>query len=49
MEEDVPFRGLFWESSELKTKFILFTIELGPGQDAPTDGEAVFPIADMEG
>lgn len=27
----------------------LFTIELGLGQDAPTDGEPIFPIADMEG
>lgn len=35
--------------AELKTKVLLFTIELGLGQDAPTDGESVFPIADMEG
>lgn len=34
---------------ELETKILLFTIELGLGQDAPTDGESVFPIADMEG
>lgn len=26
-----------------------FTVELGLGQDAPADGESVFPVADMEG
>lgn len=35
--------------AELETMLMLFTIELGLGQDAPTDGESVFPVADMEG
>lgn len=26
-----------------------FTIELGLGQDAPADGESIFPVANMEG
>lgn len=38
---------------EIETQFVkscaLITVELGLGQDAPTDGESVFPIADMEG
>lgn len=35
--------------AESETKLPLVTIELGFGQDAPADGESVFPIADVEG